>query len=184
MGKQLLQQRHLDKLCTQLADYWRNCQRSQQQLWHVYYTSIILRVFSCARLQVHSFLCKEESKTCYVYENATDTQYACQFMTQQNQQPQTHIQIMHVYICTYVCTRILVSCSRPTFHTGFASTIYTNVLGLGTLSMFRDIGSLGRFRPLRLLVCIVIMPYQGWVNQLTHYVSTVETATFYSGTHL
>ena len=31
-------------------------------------------VFSCATLQVHSFLCKEETKTCYVYENATDAQ--------------------------------------------------------------------------------------------------------------
>ena len=60
------------------------------------------QLFCCASSQVHSFLCKEETKTCYVYENATDTQYACQFMTQQNQRPWTHIQIMHLYVCTYV----------------------------------------------------------------------------------
>ena len=80
-GKQLLQQRHLNELCTHLAHHWWNCQRSQQQIWHVYYTSIILWVFLCAHLQVHSFLCKEETKTMKMQL------ILFQFMTHQNQRP-------------------------------------------------------------------------------------------------
>ena len=158
MGKQLLQQRHLDKLCTQLADFWRNCQRSQQQLWHDYYTSIVLKVFSCASVQVHSFLCKEETKTCYVYENVADTQICLSIHDTAESAPR-YIYKLCMYVCTYIRT-ILVSRSQPTI--SYWLCLYnTNVHGLGTLSMFRYIGPLVKFRPLRLLACIVITAILG-----------------------
>ena len=81
--------------------------------------------------------------------------YACQFMTQQNQRPWTHTN--YACICTYV-QYYIVSHSQPTIL--YWLCLYnTNVYGLGTLSTFHYIDSLGKFRPLRLLACIVIMSF-------------------------
>ena len=106
-----------------------------------------------------AFLYKEETKTCYVYENATGTQICLSVHdTAESAALDAHNKL-RMHVCTYMYVRTTLFLVWSAHHFVLALSLQYQCTWTGDIVYIRYMGSLVKFRPLRLLACIVIMPY-------------------------